>query len=99
MNAATPWLVAAVFFLLTIITAWVAIKALKADGEEIEHLQGEVKKQKQNMAYFVQHAEEIAKIKNEEAKVQEEIHNAKTDEEVADIINAIININNARVRK
>ena len=99
MSAATPWLVAAVFFLLTIITALVAIKGLKADSEEIEHLQGEVKKQKQNMVYLVQHAEEIAKIKNEEAKVQEEIHNAKTDEEVADIINAIININNARVRK
>jgi hypothetical protein len=51
------------------------------------------------MAYLVQHAEEIAEIESDQSKVQEEIHNAKTDEEVADIINAIININNAKLRK
>lgn len=99
MNPITPWLVCFALFLITAFVVYVAIKSYKKNRDEIKRLEAELAKQKQNMAYLVQHAEEIAEIKSDQSKVQEEIHNAKTDEEVADIINAIININNAKLRK
>lgn len=65
------------------------VKDLTCENSELKH----------NMAYLVTHAEELAEIKNNEAKVQEDIHNAKTDEEVADIINAIVHVNNSKLRQ
>ena len=99
MNPITPWLVCVALLVTLVGVVYVAIKRLRAKSDEVKRLNGELEKQKQNMAYLVKHAEEIAKIESDEDKVQEEIRNAKTDEEVVDIINAIININNARVRK
>ena len=99
MNPITPWLVCVALFVMLVSAVYAVIKTLKTKHDEINRLNGELEKQKQNMAYLVKHAEEIAKIESDEDKVQEEIRNAKTDEEVVDIINAIININNARVRK
>ena len=98
MNLITPWLVCLALFVTLIGVAYVAIKAQKTHREEKKALEGEIAKQKQNMAYLVKHAEELAQIENDQDKVQEEIQNAKSDEEVADIINAIININNAKLR-
>lgn len=99
MNPITPWLVCVALLVTLVGVVYVGIKTLKAKSDEVKRLTGELEKQKQNMAYLVKHAEEIAKIESDEDSVQEEIRNAKTDEEVVDIINAIINVNNARVRK
>lgn len=99
MNPITPWLVCAVLFIMLAFAVYVAIKTQKKNQDEIKRLEAELVKQKQNMAYLIKHTEEIATIEKSEDQVQEEIRNAKSDEEVADIINAIININNARVRK
>ena len=98
MNPITPWLVCAALFLMLVFAVYAEIKTLKAKNQEIKDLKAELTKQKQNMAYLVKHTQEIAQIEKNEDQVQEEIRNAKSDEEVADIINAIININNARVR-
>lgn len=99
MNPITPWLVCAALFIMLAFAVYVAIKTQKKNLDEIKRLEAELVKQKQNMAYLIKHTEEIATIEKSEDQVQEEIRNAKSDEEVADIINAIININNARVRK
>ena len=99
MNPITPWLVCAALFIMLAFAVYVAIKTQKKNLDEIKRLEAELTKQKQNMAYLIKHTEEIATIEKSEDQVQEEIRNAKSDEEVADIINAIININNARVRK
>ena len=98
MNPMTPWLVCFALLVILIGAVYATTKTLKAKADEIKRLEGELQKQKQNMAYLVQHAEEIAKIEKDQDKVQEEIRNAKSDEEVADIINAIININNSKLR-
>lgn len=99
MNPITTWLVCFALFLMLAFTVYAAIKTLQKKNQKIKHLEGEVQKQKQNMGHLVKHAEEIAKIEKDQVKVQEEIRNAKSDEEVADIINAIININNAKLRQ
>ena len=74
-------------------------KTCRSLQEEKTRLEMELSKQKSNMAYLVKHAEEIATIEKDKDQVQEDIRNAKSDEEVADIINTIININNAGVRQ
>ena len=99
MNPITPWLVCFALFLMLVFAVYAAIKTLQKKTQEIKHLEGEVQKQKENMAYLVKHAEEIAEIEKDQDKVQEEIQNAKSVEEVADIINAIININNSKLRQ
>ena len=99
MNPITPWIVCAALLVMLISAVYAAIKTFQKKTQEIKHLEGEVQKQKENMAYLVKHAEEIAEIKKDQDKIQEEIQNAKSDEEVADIINAIININNSKLRQ
>lgn len=99
MNPITPWLVSFALFIILAFVVYAAIKSLRKKDQEIKHLEGEVQKQKQNMAYLVKHGQEIADIEKEQNKIQEEIQNAKSDEEVADIINAIININNSKLRQ
>ena len=99
MNPITPWLCSFVLLVITVFVVYVSIKTLRDKNEEVKHLKGELQHQKGNMAYLVQHAQEIAAIEADEDKVQEEIRNAKSDEEVADIINAIININNSKLRE
>lgn len=99
MNPITPWLVSFALFVILAFAVYAAIKSLHKKNQEIKHLEGEIQKQKENMAYLVKHAQEIAEIEKDQDKVQEEIQNAKSDEEVADIINAIININNSKLRQ
>lgn len=99
MNPITPWLVCAALFLMLAFAVYAAIKTFQKKTQEIKHLEGEVQKQKENMAYLVKHAQELAEIEKDQDKIQEEIQNAKSDEEVADIINAIININNSKLRQ
>lgn len=90
-------LIAVILVLLLII--FIIAKTCRDLQEEKNRLEMELSKQKSNMAYLVKHAHEIAEIEKDQDKIQEEIRNAKSDEEVADIINAIININNAGVRQ
>ena len=86
MNPITPWLVCAALLVMLISAVYAAIKTFQKKTQEIKHLEGEVQKQKENMAYLVKHAQELAEIEKDQDKIQEEIQNAKSDEEVADII-------------
>ena len=98
MNPITPWLLCLALFVMLGAAVYAIIKTIHDKNVVIKSLEAELTKQKQNMAYLVKHTEEIAEIEKSEDQVQEEIRNAKSDEEVADIINAIININNAKLR-
>ena len=98
MSVITPWLICAALCLVLGLTIYAAVKVQKRNRDEIKRLAAELTKQKQNMAYLVKHTQEIVKITQDQDEVQEEIRNAQSDEEVADIINAIININNSKLR-
>ena len=47
----------------------------------------------------MKNAEDVAKIKKEADKISDKINGAKTDEEISDIVSAIISANNDRVQK
>lgn len=66
-------------------------KRVKALDKEIINLQA-------NLSYLVKHAEEIDKIQKEKEKIKNQLQEAQTDEEIADIVANIINANNDRVQ-
>ena len=63
----------------------------------VEAFQIENETLQQNIAYLMKHTEEIQKIKNEADKISEKINGAKSDEEISDIVSAIISANNDRL--
>lgn len=64
----------------------------KLSGYQIEN-----ENLQKNISYLIKHTEEIQNIKNEADKISDKINGAKTDEEVADIVSAIIAANNDRL--
>lgn len=50
------------------------------------------------IAHLVKHAEELAVIEKEHDVIDKKIEEAKSDEEIADIVAAIITANNSRVQ-
>lgn len=75
---------------------WKRNKELK---QKVEAFQIENENLQQNIAYLMKHTEEITKIKKEADKISDKINGAKTDEEISDIVSAIISANNDRVQK
>ena len=67
--------------------------------QKVEAFQIENENLQQNIAYLMKHTEEIQKIKKEADKISDKINGAKTDEEISDIVSAIISANNDRVQK
>ena len=65
--------------------------------QKVEAFQIENENLQQNIAYLMKHTEEITKIKNEAEKISEKINGAKSDEEISDIVGAIISANNDRL--
>lgn len=92
-------LIEAAVILVLILVLVIISKTLSSLKKENKRLEGELEQAKTNIAYLYRNAQEIAKIEKDEKKVAEEIKNAKTDEEIFDIVNAVIASNNSRVRK
>ena len=93
------WILA--FIVIILIAAGVAgilWTLLQEKTKENEDLRSELADQKSNVAYIVHHAEELAVIEHDAKEEGIKIAEAKTDEEIADIISAIISVNNNRVR-
>ena len=63
-----------------------------------KEVQKELEKQKRNSAYLATHAAEIARIERSSKGLKRDVKNAKTDNEIADIINAVIDSNNKRLQ-
>lgn len=91
-------LAVAVIFLIFIVCIQSLAKTNRQQKNKIEILEDEIKGLKSNLAYLVKHLEEITRIKNEADRISEKINGAKTDEEIANIVDVIINANNDRVQ-
>lgn len=73
------------------------IRDRKSLKKEITHLTSELYKANQNAAQLAEYINKMQKIKSDEKATSDKIKEAKTDEEVIDIVNSIIAINNSRV--
>lgn len=76
------------------VAAYVLLKLLKNEKEKSKQLAADVEKQKQNSIYLARHIEELAKIEKSKNKEIKKIKDAKSDEEIYDIINTVISANN-----
>lgn len=81
-----------------VVTCAVLIGIVRGRGKRIKALETELDKARKNIAYLVRHAQEIADVRGEKDSVNSQIEEAKTDEEIADIVAAVIDANNSRVR-
>ena len=77
----------------------VVYKDNKKLKNQIEAYKMEAETLHKNIVYLMKNAEDVAKIKKEADKISDKINGAKTDEEISDIVSAIISANNDRVQK
>lgn len=98
MNTLTIILV----MLAIIVTMGAVIYALirdrKAQKKEIQELKNEIISARENVKQLSDFIKNSDKIRKEEKQIAEKIKEAKTDEEVHNIINDIIALNNSRVQ-
>ena len=77
---------------------YVTVKSNKKLKNENKQLSGKIEQLNTNIAYLVKHSQELAQIHKEKEKTFERIEEARTDEEIADIVSIIVNANNQRVQ-
>jgi biopolymer transport protein ExbB/TolQ len=77
---------------------YVLIRDRKAQKKEIQELKSEINSARENVKQLSDFIRNSDKIRKEEKQIAEKIKEAKTDEEVHDIINDIIALNNSRVQ-
>ena len=92
---------------LIVIAAVIAIETLalfivgktaNQTRKENSELKEEVAKQKRNVNALVDYEKYIVRLLKDKDKIAEEIKEAKTDEEIQNIINSLVGRNNDRVR-
>jgi uncharacterized protein HemX len=74
------------------------IRDRKAQKKEIQELKNEINSARENVRQLSEYIKNSDKIRKEEKEIAEKIKEAKTDEEVHNIINDIIALNNSRVQ-
>jgi len=89
----------AIAFAVILLLLFFALKYIVSERDKNKKLQEELEAQQKNLINLYKHAEEIAAIEKDKSKTDQKIEEAKSDEEVLDIINTIVSINNNRVRK
>ena len=84
---------------IVILTAvvWIEFKQIKQLKERKKALETSYQDAQRNIAYLVKHQKEIEEIKTEEGEKLEQIAEAKTDEEIFEIVNSIVAINNSKL--
>lgn len=71
--------------------------AIDSQKRIIAELEAKIDAQKKNTVYLFRHAQEISAIKSKEKQTAIDIEEAKSDDEIYDIIDSIITANNNRV--
>ena len=74
------------------------IKMVQKNKKEIQSLNNELNSARENVMQLSEYIKNSDKIRKEEKEIAEKIKEAKTDEEVHNIINDIIALNNSRVQ-
>lgn len=91
------FLIFTITILILISIVLILIKIAKNEKNKRIEIEEELKKQKENLLFLFNHSEEIATIKADKNRISQNINSEKTDEEVINIINTVINSNNNRV--
>lgn len=90
MNTLTIILVVLALIVILCAVIYVLIKKIKKLQKRNKELEASYNEAKRNIVFLVKHQEEIAEIKTEEGEKLEQIAEAKTDEEIFEIVNSVI---------
>lgn len=90
----TLFIAIVILFLILFIVANKSVN----DKKQIKKLEEQIICEQEKIGYLMRHLDELARIKKDEKTINDKIEGAKTDEEVADIVTAIILANNERVQ-
>lgn len=95
----TGYIIAGLIIFVLIIVLYFTGKVCKQLQAENFELKESVNKQNKTIADLLRYAEEVAAISQDKGKVENAIQNAKTNEELVNIANAIISVNNDKLQK
>lgn len=98
MNKITIYLVFIAVIITLIGVIYVLVKDKKSLNREIISLKNALSSARQNIIQLTDYIEKLRKIKKENGKLSDKIKNAKTDEEIYNVIADIISDNNDRVQ-
>ena len=98
MNKITFYLLILACFVTMIGIITALIRDIKKLKEENRQLNFRLDTARNNIEQLAEYIKSNDKIRKEEKKIAEEIKDAKTDEEVHNIISNIISLNNSRVQ-
>ena len=98
MNTFSIVLTVAVVFLIMASVIHSLFQKLKDLKKVVKELESELADKEINISYLVKHSQELASILQKNSEVQNKINEAKTDEEINDIVAAVIAANNDRVQ-
>ena len=98
MNKITIYLVFIAVIITLIGVIYVLVKDKKSLNREILSLKNALSSARQNIIQLTDYIEKLRKIKKENGKLSDKIKNAKTDEEIYNVIADIISDNNDRVQ-
>lgn len=90
-------IVAAVLVFGMAVLSYIMFSFYKNERNENVKLKELLDNQKKNMAFLVKHIDELTVIFNSKSQTEQKIREAKTDEEIADIINTVIEFNNSKL--
>lgn len=97
MNTLTIILVILAVIVTLIGIIWAEHKQIKSLKESQKALEASYREAQRNISYLVKHQKEIAEIKTAEGEKLEQIAEAKTDEEIFNIVNSVIAGNNSKL--
>ena len=98
MNTLTIILVMFAIIVMCGAVIYSLIKMLQKNKKKIQALNNELNSARENVRQLSEYIKNSDKIRKEEKQIAEKIKEAKTDEEVHEIINSIIALNNNRVQ-
>lgn len=98
MNTLTIILVMLAIIVMCGAVIYILIKDRIKQKKEIQELKNEINSARENVKQLSDFIRNSDKIRKEEKEIAEKIKEAKTDEEVHNIINDIIALNNSRVQ-
>ena len=98
MNSLTIILIMFAIFVMCGALIYSLIKMLQKNKTEIQSLNNELNSARENVRQLSEYIKNSDKIRKEDKEIAEKMKEAKTDEEVHNIINDIIALNNSRVQ-
>lgn len=83
--------------LVLLFAAGILVQIIRNQSRQKKELEAKVESQKKNIDNLVKYASSISNIQNEKSDTEKKIMEAKTDEEISDIVAGIVADNNSRV--